>query len=530
MRRNTLFTVLAVPLMALVLGLTGCVDEKIVYRDRDLFETPPVGAAGFVGYSKAEDKLTVCGNCHVGQQAAWKETAHAGAWQGLQSSGHAQSFCEGCHTVSEVGNIAGTPGGWNATKDTRYQDVQCESCHGPGLAHVQNPSKGTIGSVLAPMGVGTKDAWQGCAQCHTGAHHPYADEWASSMHAMDRGTGASSPQFRVECQECHTAEDALQKKFGLDRAYLEKAEFLGSQTKNMPITCAVCHDPHATHGAPGQLRRSLTEADLSKNLCMKCHYKRGVPDPTTFRGPHSPEGPMLTGEGGWWPDTLLVRFPTGRVETTHGAISNNPKLCAGCHMNQFTWTDAASGTTMSSTGHTFAAIPCMDANGKPMPQEHCSLNQRTFQTCTGSGCHGSEGTARSAIITAQMRITNLADELDRTLQRINPTWKACRGASIAGSTPQRYGNCPNTLAGQPSPFNWAVGDPMNSARGAAFNWDLAIRGTTGAAAAKQVGATAVIHNPLLVEALLISTIQQVRKDFNITGAVGVELTPQFKQH
>jgi hypothetical protein len=46
MRRNTLFTVLAMPAVALVLALTGCVDERIVYRDRELFATPPTGAAG----------------------------------------------------------------------------------------------------------------------------------------------------------------------------------------------------------------------------------------------------------------------------------------------------------------------------------------------------------------------------------------------------------------------------------------------------------------------------------------------------
>lgn len=521
MRRNTLFTVLAVPLMALVLGLTGCVDEKIVYRDRDLFETPPAGAAGFVGYSKATDKLTVCGNCHVGQQASWKETAHADAWAGLQKSASAQAFCEGCHTVSQLGNIATENAGWNTTKDARYKDVQCESCHGPGLAHVQNPSKGTINTVLAPMAAGVKDAWQGCTQCHASTHHPYADEWASSNHAAIR-PGTSSPQFRPECKECHTAEDAL-VKFGLNKNYLEKAEFLPSQTKNMPITCAVCHDPHATHGAPGQLRKSLTEADLSKNLCMKCHYKRGVPDPTTFRGPHTPEGPVLLGEGGWWPDTLKARFPSGRVETTHGAISNNPKLCAGCHMNKFEWTDAGSGQKMASTGHTFEAIPCRDEAGKPIVNGTCGLTQRTFQTCTAAGCHGSEGAARSATVTAQMRIASLVDELDRTLQKINPTWRTCRSATVANTTPQRYGNCPNTLAGQPSPFNWAVGDPMNTARGAAFNYDMGVRTTAG------VGTTAVIHNPLLIEALLISTIQQVRKDYNVTAGVQVDLTPQFGQ-
>ncbi|HSJ23436.1 MAG TPA: multiheme c-type cytochrome [Longimicrobiales bacterium] len=505
MRRNRLSTMLAMPLVALGLTLTGCVDEKIVYRDRDLFETPPAGAAGFVGYSNAETKLTVCGNCHMGQQALWQQTAHAGAWEGLQSSSHAQAFCEGCHTVNALGNIADGNGGWLASQDARYKDVQCESCHGPGLEHVQNPSKATVGSVLAPMAIGTADAWQGCAQCHAGAHHPYADEWKASAH----GSPTASPQTRAECVECHTAENAL-LKFGINANYHEKAEFLATNSvaKNMAITCAVCHDPHATHGAPGQLRKSLTEADLSKNLCMKCHYKRGVPDPTTFRGPHAPEGPVILGEGGWWSNEMMARFPSGKVESTHGSPNNNPKLCAGCHMNQFQYADATSGQTITSTGHTFEAIPCLDENGKPVVKGTCGLTstERTFQTCTGAGCHGSEGVARSATATVELRIQALTAELDRTLQQINSNWRTCRNNSSCAS-----------FRGAPSPFNFVAGS-YNSALGAAFNYDMGVR------------KSASIHNPLLVEALLITSIIQVRKDYDLTTSSTVDLTPKLTQH
>jgi predicted CXXCH cytochrome family protein len=504
MRRNRLFTVLAMPVVALGMLLTGCVDERIVYRDRELFETPPTGAAGFVGYSKAENKLTVCGNCHMGQQALWQQTAHAGAWEGLQKSGQSQAFCEACHTVNALGNVADGSGGWLATKDDRYKDVQCESCHGPGLAHVQNPSKATVGSVLAPMAIGNANAWEGCAQCHSSStHHPYAQEWLASRHGG--GTAVNSAGARAECQECHTAEDAL-IKFGVNASYLEKGSHLGNLQRNMPITCAVCHDPHATHGAPGQLRKSLTEADLSKNLCMKCHYKRGVPDPTTFRGPHSPEGPVILGEGGWWSDEMKARFPSGRVESTHGSKNNNPKLCAGCHMNAFQYTDKASGQPVTSTGHTFEAIPCLDGDGKPIVKGTCGLTstQRTFQTCTGAGCHGSEGVARSATATVDLRIGQLMAELDRNLQQINSNWRTCRNNNTCAP-----------FRGQPSPFNFVAGQ-YTTAQGAAFNYDMGLR------------KSASIHNPLLVEALLITSIQQVRKDYALSASPAVDLTPMFK--
>jgi predicted CXXCH cytochrome family protein len=329
-----------------------------------------------------------------------------------------------------------------------------------------------------------------------------------SMHGK---AAANHAVERAECQECHTAEDAL-VKFGLNKVYAEKGEYAGSLTKNLPITCTVCHDPHDAHYA-GQLRKSISEADLTKNLCMKCHYKRGVPDPTTYRGPHSPEGPLVVGDGGWWSPTMEALYPTGRVEATHGSAAANPELCAGCHMNRFDYKDSA-GATINGTGHTFEAIPCLSATGAPVPNGTCTETQRTYKSCTGAGCHGSEGVARSAITTAQLRIANLVADLDRTLQKVHADWKTCRSKN-----PPAAGSCGNntgTFNGK-NTFNTPDGI-YTTAEGAAFNYDLGTR------------VTAVIHNPLLVEALLITSIQQVKKDYGVSTQSVVDLTPQLKQH
>ena len=85
-------------------AVAGCVDEKIVYRDKPLFEDPPEAAVGFLGYSNAEQKKTTCGNCHAGQQVKWVESSHADAWDGLQASAGKQAVCNDCHTVSGLGN------------------------------------------------------------------------------------------------------------------------------------------------------------------------------------------------------------------------------------------------------------------------------------------------------------------------------------------------------------------------------------------------------------------------------------------
>ncbi|NJD09587.1 MAG: hypothetical protein FIB01_03770 [Gemmatimonadetes bacterium] len=257
----------------------------------------------------------------------------------------------------------------------------------------------------------------------------------------------------------------------------------------------------------------MSEADLTKNLCMKCHYKRGLPDPTTYRGPHSPEGPLLTGEGGWWGDIMKTKSPPLRGEATHGSPAANPLLCAGCHMNRFNYKDAT-GTAVTGTGHTFEAIPCLDTNGGPIVNGTCTDAQRTFKSCTAAGCHGSEGVARSAVTTAQLRIANLVAELDRTLQKVHADWKTCRS-----KVPPAAGSCGNNTGmynGKPT-FNTADA-AFTTAEGAAFNYDMGAR------------VTAVIHNPFLVEALLITSIQQVKADYGVTVPNVIDLTPQFKQH
>ncbi len=96
-----------------------------------------------------------------------------------RTAGTRQASCEECHTVNELGNVVDSVAGYNATGEARYHDVQCESCHGPGLTHVTNPT--STDAPLAPLSVGV-DLTEGCGECHSGAHHPFVEEWAQSRH------------------------------------------------------------------------------------------------------------------------------------------------------------------------------------------------------------------------------------------------------------------------------------------------------------------------------------------------------------
>jgi len=469
--RNHFTRVAFLPLLVLALSsLSGCVDEKIVYRDRALFQDPPSAAQSFLGYSDQGSKLVVCGNCHVEKQAMWEQTKHAHAWEDLQASGHANSSCEPCHTVNANGNYTTGDAGWVATQDTRYQDVQCEACHGPGLEHVTNPTVET--EPLAPLSVGV-DLTTGCGECHQGTHNPFVEEWSQSAHA----TLNSHAVDNEECQGCHTGDGAL-TAWGENDNYLEKAD--AESGAHLPIVCGVCHDPHGGPNAH-QLRYPISTANVDANLCMKCHQRRSAPDPTSSRGPHSPQGPTLLGTAGWWPPGLA-----GKLVGTHGTPSANPELCARCHVSRFTVTDAATGAfSFQATGHVFAAIPCLDADGKPTTGD-CDASQRSFQACTGSGCHGSEDVARAAMQTARSRADLLIGEIDALEAQVPST--------EFSTTDDRY----------------------TVAEGAKFNRDLAAMDG------------APVHNPFLVENLLIASIDALKTTYGLTAQTNVSLAPMFK--
>jgi nitrate/TMAO reductase-like tetraheme cytochrome c subunit len=454
-------------LLLVALVFSAC-DTQIVYRDANHFEDPPAGAGEFLGYSSVANKRTVCGNCHIGKQKQWERTAHASAWETLEQSGAARELCEACHSVSSLGNLVTQQSvGWVATKNARYKDVQCEACHGPGLTHVTNPDA-TGTKPLAPLAVGT-GLTRGCGECHSGAHRPFAEEWSDSKHARVVDSRSTNPS----CNGCHEAKAILQG-WGIKSTFLEEAE-----TGHMAVTCAVCHDPHdARH--KGQLRFAMDVPSVEHNLCMKCHHKRGAPEiATPQRGPHSPEGPLLLGEAGWIPPNFA--YPPGALVGSHGSDAN-PRLCATCHVNDYQVTDKLTGGfSFRATGHSFQAIPCVDAAGVPTGAANCELTQRSFRSCTG--CHLSEQAARTALTVSEMRIERLVAELGGLLARVPAA---------------EFNNNDNIYTtGEGARFNMQLGQKKGS----------------------------VAHNPFLLEALLIASIKQIEIDYGLRPSATLSLEP-----
>lgn len=486
------FTLAAVAWIVTAMTLAGCSDDRIVFRDRGPFNPPPDAASGFLGYYDADAKQTTCGNCHVDYQSSWATTAHADAYVTLTASGFAGDTCFGCHTVNGRGNVAsGTTAGHDAVEDEVYFDVQCESCHGPGLEHVEGVGQGSLVRPLAKLSM---DGTGNCGDCHSGTHHPFVDEWEQSGHAKLR-SGAS-------CVGCHEGRGAL-ARWGVEANYVEK----DSATAFQPITCAVCHDPHGSEN-PSQLRFPVTSMDPDQNLCIKCHLRVG--QPTTSRStPHAPQGAVLLGFGGWRPPGFA--YDTARIYGSH-ATTRNPKLCAGCHIAKFTVTDDLTGAfTFQATGHLMRPIPCLDATGKPTPDESCAYTTtaRSWQTCTEAGCHASDTVAVSAFNTVRARMKFYTDQLWQNLNGDNEISPAPADAGILATLKVTH------------PGEWSNADfVVTPAEGAEFNTRLC--GEYGQSTSDN---SKGIHNPFLCESLLIATINYLTIHYGVTAPSVAPLVP-----
>ena len=471
----------------------GCsAADRIIYKDREPFNPPLDAVTGFLGYYNASAKQTTCGNCHASFQAKWKGTKHAGAFESVASNPNVATACAGCHTVNGNGNkTKGLIAGYAAVKDSVYYDVQCESCHGPGLQHVEGVGQANLIRPLARISMSDSG---NCGDCHSGSHNPFAEEWAASGHAKVSASRAASP----DCKGCHDGRGAL-ARWGVDENYAER----DSATAYQPTVCAVCHAPHGSDN-PAQLRFPVTSQDPEQNLCIRCHMRRTEPSQGS---PHAPQGAVLLGFAGYRPPGFV--YDTARIFGSH-ATTANPNLCAGCHVGRFTVTDALTGNfSFQATGHLMRPIPCLDTLGTGIPtgDKTCAYTAtaRSWKTCSAAGCHANATVAAGAFATVRARMKFLADQL----------WTNLDGDGSIDPTPIDAGLLA-TLK-QTMPAEWNSSDGMvTPAEGAEFNAKMC-----GEYNSSTSDNSKGIHNPFLCEALLIASIDYVKSYYSLLTAANV---------
>jgi predicted CXXCH cytochrome family protein len=499
------WALLGLALLATGFASSACTNTEIVEVEQPRFNPAPDSVAGYLGLYNVSTNQTTCGNCHVNNQTEWSGTRHAHAYATLASlpAGVALPTCFGCHTVSQNGNTyaaAGVPGGWNAVQDSVYHNVQCESCHGPGLTHVTNPNTTNIPFASALV----TPAAQTCVACHSGAHHPFAEQWSQSAHSNLRNEAGGPAETPTSCGvSCHSGAQAMAKLSGN-----APTNYIGKDTQ-FPLTCAVCHDPHAKTNS-GQLRAPIDNPDVEANLCSSCHTRSASATPSftiNSRGAHASQGAVYFGEAAGWPPPGFVYDPENPVQTSH--VTANTRLCAGCHVVTFTTTDASTGTDFTSVGHLFSPDPCKDANGLPTTGTcDYSATARFWTGCTD--CHGSATNAANLFNSTRASIKVLIDILWIDTNH-NTVLETTDGGLLAQVLAQHPGT---TVPATDSAFYCCTGstkdNSLSVAEGALFNARM-----LGEDLYPHNDGSKGIHNPVLYRGLIAGSIDAVRAKYGL---------------
>jgi hypothetical protein len=119
-----------------------------------------------------------CVDCHEEAAAHWKTTPHAHAYESLVKRGRQHDVaCIGCHVVGYE-----QPGGACSIVDVKgREDVQCESCHGPGSTHAEAGTKETM-SPKVPEAT--------CRRCHDPENSPHFNDKSYRPQILGPGHGA----------------------------------------------------------------------------------------------------------------------------------------------------------------------------------------------------------------------------------------------------------------------------------------------------------------------------------------------------
>jgi len=232
-------------------------------------QNPP--QAGYVG----EDTCLVC---------------HSDAGEGYFGSVH--------HVAADLRTPAGRQG--------------CESCHGPGEAHVSDPMDESVRprafSKLPPSEVN-----EACTSCHNrgehalwdGSQHEARDVSCTSCHsvhaAQSEATLLKAVNQRELCASCH--RDKISK---LDRSG-------HMPVREGKIECTTCHN---VHGATNV--RLLRKGDSIQELCTSCHAEKRGP----FLWEHAP-----TRDG-----CVTCHDPHGS-SNERMLVAKPPILCQRCHIH-----------------------------------------------------------------------------------------------------------------------------------------------------------------------------------------------------
>jgi predicted CXXCH cytochrome family protein len=238
-------------------------------------------------------------------------------------------LCDGCHSVN-YDIRRKQPTEWN---------VGCEKCHGPGGAHVNNPSRANI---VNPARLTSIDGVNVCVQCHSQGQ-PLVKPLEGKYYDWPVGYRPGLKLSDFWRLEEHKLGETTFTHFADGTAHknrMQGNDFVQSVMYSRGVTCYSCHDVHGT-GNNADLIKPVSE------LCLTCH------------GTKSPNGPH-----------------TATIEQhTHHRAGSAGSECVNCHMPAIA-TQLADVNVRSHT-FKFTSPAATDSMKVPNPCTTCHKDKTT---------------------------------------------------------------------------------------------------------------------------------------------------------
>jgi DmsE family decaheme c-type cytochrome len=232
----------------------------------------------------------------------------AGQAQAPQTGYAGQDICVTCHEGYDT-TINATKHGYARHPRTPAAAQGCETCHGPGEAHTQDPENVKLRQFDRLAATAVTDS---CTTCHDRGSHAL---WAGSQHESRN----------VSCVTCHSvhsprsevaqlkAADQLKLCVNCHRDKVAKLDKSGHMpVREGKMECTSCHNPHGSTNV-----RLLKAGNSINESCASCHAEK--------RGPYLFEHAGVSGDS-----CATCHDPHGS-SNDRMLVAKLPFLCQRCH-------------------------------------------------------------------------------------------------------------------------------------------------------------------------------------------------------